>query len=319
MFFIPIMYLDQNRLQKTEQEINRITLRGYNESCRPDADLSKYRIGVHLLADYCPTDRYIYITKKMPEIALEETWNGLQGRLIEKVYTESYESASKLVIRASLRNLTFKRWLSSTARKIIKTREKEIDQARDSLRRKPRPNEVKSFANKLKILADYELCMFASYMQFLVSKKFNINIKTEFRTYFDFIFKHALNGSKIGLTDSVQPDFIYLRKIVGDIKTGDWQEFFRVMIAAYAMAYEASENTDMNCGIVLNPTFHSARKVPLYKSSEIFVIDDVLRKAFLAKRDQKLRILREETLPQKPSDGSRCKDCGYFTFCWGEV
>jgi CRISPR/Cas system-associated exonuclease Cas4 (RecB family) len=149
------MYLDQNRLQKTEQEINRITLRGYNESCRPDADLSKYRIGVYLLADYCPTDRYIYITKKMPDIALEETWNGLQGRLIEKVYTELYESASKFVIRASLRNLTFKRWLSSTARKIIKTREKEIDQTRDSLRRKPRPNEVKSFVNKLKILANY--------------------------------------------------------------------------------------------------------------------------------------------------------------------
>jgi CRISPR/Cas system-associated exonuclease Cas4 (RecB family) len=55
--------------------------------------------------------------------------------------------------------------------------------------------------------------------------------------------------------------------------------------------------------------------VPLYANSSIFVINDVLRKAFLAKRDQKLRVLEEENIPETPSDSLSCRDCGYFDHC----
>jgi len=319
MFFIPLLYLDQNRLQRHGEEIRTITIRGYDEKCRPEAELSKYKIGVHLLADYCPTNRYVYVSKRMPDVKLEETWKSLQGRVIEEIYFKLYDSAKKYVTETSIRNLTFNDWIQPTVDHTLEEEKQRIDELKDSLRQKPTRSEIESFHSKLKTLAKYELQMFSSYMQFLISKKFSVNLKTEFKTNFDFIFKHSVDGKKIGLTDNVTPDFIYLRTIIGDIKTGEWEEFFRVIIAAYAMAYEASENVDMNYGIVLTPTFHAARTVPLYKNSEIFVVNDVLRKAFLTKRDRKLRILREENMPQRPPNNSQCTDCGYIDYCWRET
>jgi CRISPR/Cas system-associated exonuclease Cas4 (RecB family) len=302
-------------LQKHAEEISAITIRGYDEKCRPEAELSKYKIGVHLLADYCPTDRYLYISKRMPEVRLEETWKGLQGRVIEDVYLEMYDLAKNYVGETSIRSLAFDDWIQSNIAQITEKKREQIEGLRGSLARRPTDRQVESFCNELDILAKFELQVFSSYMRFLISKKFSVNLKTEFLTNFDFIFKHSVNGTRIGLADNIKPDFLYLRTIIGDIKTGSWEEFFRVMIAAYAMAYEASENTEINCGIVLNPTFHSARTVPLYANSSIFVINDVLRKAFLAKRDQKLRVLEEENIPETPSDSLSCRDCGYFDHC----
>jgi CRISPR/Cas system-associated exonuclease Cas4 (RecB family) len=313
-----MMFLNQNRLLKLEERLKMITIRGYDERYRPEADLSKYRIGVHLLADYCPTDRYIYISVKMPEIELQKTWKGLQGKIIEDTYIELYNSAKTYILNTSLRNLDFSDLVSSTTSQISESKREHITRAIDSLNRRPRGNEIDSFLDKLKTLVEYELLLFSSHMQFLISKKYNINRRTEFQTVFDFILKHTIDGTRIGLTENITPDFIYLRRVIGDIKTGEWEEFFRVMVAAYAMAYEASEQSNIDCGIVLNPSFMPRRKVPLYKNSSIFIVDDVLRKGFLAKRNQKLKILKEESIPQAPPDDSKCRDCGYWDFCWGE-
>jgi len=295
-----------------------ITIRGYDDRYRPEADLSKYKIGVHLLADYCPTDRYIYISKKMPGIELKKTWKSLQGKIFEETYITLYDSAMTYILNTSLRNLRFNDLIRSTTDQIIERKRRDISLSEESLDRKPRRNEVESFLKKLKALVEYELNLFSSYMQFLISKKYNISIRTEFQTVFDFVLRHPLDGTKIGLTENVTPDFIYLRKVIGDFKTGEWEEFFRVMVAAYAMAYEASEQIDMNCGIVLNPTFQASRTVPLYRNSDIFVIDDILRKGFLAKRNQKLKILKEENIPERPPNDSQCNECGYWEFCWGQ-
>lgn len=318
LFFIPMMFLNQNRLLKLEEKVTQITIRGYDEKYRPEADLSKYKIGVHLLADYCPTSRYIYISKKMPEIALEKTWKALQGRIFEEAYLELYNSVKTYILNTRLRNLDFNDLVLSTTDQIVESKRREISRLIDSLNRRPRGNEIESFLNKLKVLVEYELLLFSSHMEFLISKKYNINLRTEFQTIFGFVLKHTVDGTRIGLAENVTPDFIYLRRVIGDIKTGEWEEFFRVMVAAYAMAYEASEQSDMNCGIVLNPTFMPRRTVPLYRNSSIFVIDDVLRTGFLAKRNQKLKILREENIPQRPPNDSECRDCGYWEFCWGQ-
>jgi len=296
-----------------------ITIRGYDEKYRPEADLSGYKIGVHLLADYCPTDRYIYISKKITNVELKKMWKSLQGKILEETYIELYNSARNYTFETSIRDLKFKDFILSTTNQIIESQKRKIGLAEGSLDRKPRQNEVESFVKELKALTEHELQLFSYYMQFLISKKYNINKRTEFQTTFDFIFKHTVDGTKIGLTENVTPDFIYLRKVIGDIKTGNWQEFFRVMVAAYAMAYEASEQADMNYGIVLNPTFSSTRTIPLYRNSEIFVIDDILRKSFLTKRNQKLKILKEEDIPQRPIDDSQCRDCGYQEFCWRDT
>jgi len=313
-----MVFLNQNRLLKLEERVKTIMIRGYDERYGPEADLSKYKIGVHLLADYCPADRYIYISKKMPDIELKKTWKSLQGKIIEEAYIELYNSAKTYIINTRLRNLNFNDLILSTTSQIVERKRGDINQLLNSLNRRPRENEVESFLDKLKALVEYELLLFSSHMQFLISKKYNINLRTEFQTVFDFVLKHTVDGTRIGLTENLTPDFIYLRRVIGDIKTGEWEEFFRVMIAAYAMAYEASEQSDMNCGIVLNPTFMPRRNVPLYRNSSIFIVDDVLRKGFLAKRNQKLKILKRENIPQKPLEDSKCRDCGYWEFCWGQ-
>jgi len=303
---------------KLEEKVTKITIRGYDENHHLEADLSKYKIGVHLLADYCPTDRYIFIAQKMSNVNLKRTWKGIQGKIVEETYFEVFESARSYVVGANVQHLEFADWVKSTTRQIIKNKRHEItlEKKRLSRKRKPRKDEVKDFLRTLKILVEYELQLFSSYMQFLISKKFNINLRTEFQSIFDYVFKHPVDGTQIGLAANVTPDFVYLRKVAGDIKTGEWEEFFRVIIAAYAMAWEASEQVDMNYGIVVNPTFQTTRTVPLYQNSDIFVIDNALRKAFLAKRNAKLKILKQENIPQKPPDDSECKDCGYWDFCW---
>lgn len=310
------MYLNQSRLKQFEEPV--ITMRGYDERYEPEAELQGHTLGVHNLADYCTNDRYLFISKKMPAVKLTKTWESIQGKIMEEIYFETYNLCKSYIYETSLRNLRFNVDLRNSILELVGNKREKITNLESSLRRRPRANEIDLFMNKLEILADNEFSLFSTYMQFLISKKLNVNRKTEFQSVFNFIFEHPIDGTKVGLGNNLTPDFIFIHKVIGDIKTGKWEDFFRVMVAAYAMAYEASEKCDMNCGIVLNPVFSGSRKVPLYTNSEFFIVSDVLRQAFLAKRNQKLKILKEEKIPDKPPDDSKCKSCGYWDYCWGE-
>ncbi|MCW4011127.1 MAG: CRISPR-associated protein Cas4 [Candidatus Bathyarchaeota archaeon] len=310
--------MDQTRLEKQIPETKEITIRGYDEKCRPEADLSGNKIGVHFLANYCPTDRYLYISKKRTEITIEKTWESLKGKIFEEVYFEVYKRAKDFISGKQITELHFDDWIKNTVEEITAGKKEKVRERRDSLCNKPKTGKVKEFYRQIEVLSRFELQMFSSHLQFISCKRKSMNLETIFQTVFDFVFEHSIDGTKLGLENSITPDFIYVRRIIGDIKTGKWEEFYRVMIAAYAMTYEASENTDMNCGMVLNPNFFTTRSTPLYLNSDIFVVNDIHRKAFLILRNKKLQILKLNEMPALPSDKSSCICCGYFSFCWGK-
>ena len=64
------------------------------------------------------------------------------------------------------------------------------------------------------------------------------------------------------------------------------------------------------------PEFSSRRNVPFYFRSEIVVIGDTYRKAFLLRRENLLELMKSQKDPGLPSDTTFCSTCPYYTHCF---
>jgi CRISPR-associated protein Csa1 len=118
----------------------------------------------------------------------------------------------------------------------------------------------------------------------------------------------------LGFSPGAKPDFIF-GDLVGEIKTGEFKEFHKLSLAAYALAYEYHENRPMNFGVLLSVNLSKRRNVPVYEKTECFVISDAYRRAFLEKRNEKFEIVRDRRDPgESPGRGHRV-ECPYFPKC----
>jgi CRISPR/Cas system-associated exonuclease Cas4 (RecB family) len=106
--------------------------------------------------------------------------------------------------------------------------------------------------------------------------------------------------------------------VIGEVKTGkSLRDFHLTTVAGYALAYESQHNQDVDFGILYFLETHSTQLS--FAGSRPFVIDDLLRKQFLKKRNDLYAILAkgdEPSLVDPKYYEDFCFHCKYHAHCY---
>ncbi|HTD83784.1 MAG TPA: CRISPR-associated protein Cas4 [Gemmatimonadaceae bacterium] len=119
-----------------------------------------------------------------------------------------------------------------------------------------------------------------------------------------------------GVRNGVCPDFLYAVTLVGDLKTGPYEQFHEGVAIGYAIFAEFALARRINTAFILSIDLDlTAGKL---RSHRIYRIraDDQQRQRWITQRDSALTILRSGSVPPHPSDLQRCSRCPYSHHCW---
>jgi len=299
-----------------------ISIRGYDISrvkINPDLKNKAWFLPVNeIISSYCLTGRYIYLKRFVPDTKIEKTWDSFKGRIIDNLFKDLYETFSAYVQGTKIKEFLVFAMLQEFGKKKLTEIKKQIDKDKKKMISAPKEDDVSEFLEDIRNLLRLETELCSSIIDHKISMKKDINLKSEVALLFPFIFKVKINASDLGFKEGAEPDFIYRHMAIGDIKTGEWQDFFYLTCAAYALAYEFEHKKDIDIGVILNPIFHKQRTVPLYYNSEMVVIKDKYRKDVLLLRDKKIKLIKDQIDPKTPKNESDCPEgCGYLNYCWG--
>jgi len=303
----------------------KITIRGYNYNYNPvklapELSNNAWFLPINeIVSDYCPTNRYSYLRKYVPEVKIQLTWDSFKGRIIDNIYENLYKELVKCIAGAKLKNLFLRESLEKFKNIWIEKVKKDINKEKAKMTNAPNGKEIDIFINNIEKLLRFEIELCSAIVDYRISMKEDINLSTEIALLFPFIFRGKINALKLGFSSGLELDFIYTGKVMGEIKSGEWREFYKLSCAAYALAYEYENKRDLDLGIVLCPLFYNKRTVPLYYKSEIEILDDTYRKAVLLLRNKKISLMKERRDPGTPKNKEDCpKGCGYLNYCWRE-
>ena len=316
--------MNPRKMDKLKELANhRITVRGYNidqVSVAPELKNKSWFLPVNeIVTDYCPTNRYSYLRKYVSEAKIQLTWESLKGRIIDNLYKDVYKEFLSYTKKTKLKKLYIRKELEKLQEEALEKIKKQIEEVKDKMIKQPKNTEVGKFLQNINNILRFEIELCTAIVDHKISIKKDINIKSEIELLFPFIFKIKIRAPDLGFSGGLEPDFIYKHLVVGEIKTGEWQEFFKLACAAYALAYEFEHRKNLDLGVVLNPIFNDNRTVPLYYNSDISIIDDSYRKAVLILRDKKISLMREKKDPGIPKIKYDCRaGCGYINYCWGK-
>ena len=300
MHFVALLDDRFQKIGRTKRQVD-IEWRGYRPQTWVPAELSGIELPVNSLAyNVCPTHRDIYL-EFVQHLQRPPTWERYRGRLIDEVYKTVHRKCAEYVLSHSVNQFALYEYLVG-----------EQDNILQEVKREHRPelrglNVVgvapQTLDEELKRIIRFEAEITSALVAFQIAKVKSGSPRRIFDRYFMFNTDLPLNAPHQGFRGDATPDFIYRNNVVGDIKSGKWQEFFYYTIAAYALAYEEHTNEDMNYGVILHLE-KSNRRVPLHYRTRIELIDDAKRERFCMVRNRKLeivqaRIIEEILKPEK--------------------
>jgi CRISPR-associated protein Csa1 len=324
MYYIALKDVKENVLRKLQDELDyfrNVSIRGWNiDQVKLPAELSGKTLPVNLLASgYCPTNRDVYL-KEVLDLPQRPTWPSYKGRLIHKLLLEIARSTEGYIGRTNIiRKVDLLRYIRRQGSRIVKNLTSNIRNDTRQMSLKPTSRQKKHFIKGLLKIVRMESEIASCLLDYLIATNLDVNLPSEFSRVFPFHMREiSLNAMPLGFSPGAKPDFIYKNLVVGEIKTGEVKEFHKLTIAAYALAYEYDEGFPINFGAILNVDFTGKRTVPIYKGTELFVVSDKYRLAFLNKRNKKFEIVVKKEDPGKPANKKECSlECPYYVDCWG--
>jgi CRISPR/Cas system-associated exonuclease Cas4 (RecB family) len=183
----------------------------------------------------------------------------------------------------------------------------------------------------LKQTAKYELMMIGAdfYSSQIPGQRF-IPLTQSRLIHFDELSVQIHPNPLLGISDNNTPDFMITDDpiVIGEIKSGNiLMPHHLHTIAGYALAYESEHHSDVNIGdvnigIVYFFQTHSISRERNFAQCYFFVISDILRKGFLASREQAYSALLEDNPPKLLRETSEelykstCTHCKYFGYCY---
>ena len=323
MLYFALKDIKENMIEKLKSELedpSRISVRGRKlDEVKLPSELSSRLLPVYLLANkYCPTNRdtFLKVVKRIPG---SPSWPSYQGRVIHKLCFKLTECVRGYILRRNIiQKINILRYIQRSGRNFIGELTSDIDREIARMANGPSNTEKNNFLKNLFKLVRMESEIASTFVDYIIATNFDVQLDSEFNRIFPFQREISLNATPLGFSRGVRPDFVYSRGnsiIVGDIKTGDVKEFHKLVVAAYALAYEYDEGVPINFGTILNIKFSNRRNVPIYKDTEIMVITDKYRQAFLELRDEKFEVVVSGADPGLAPEESVCTDCPYFSYC----
>ena len=321
MHFVAQIYKDElENIREQSREANTIDLRGYNTKMWVAPELMEIKLPVNAIAyNLCITGRDLYL-ERIEGFQNPETWDRYTGRLVDSIYKLSHELSEAYVLRQANIKSDLETYLVKNQGKIIDRAKREHSSVLSRIEPQPNQSLVGSFDSTLRKIVRSEAKIALSLIDFEIGRVEGAAPKGVFDEYLSFNTNVVLRSPHMGFTGKVAPDFIYKHEVIGDIKTGTWQEFFIYTAIAYALAYEEHTRRDMNYGTILYPQFPRNRNIPVYHHTTIVFLSDSVRRAFKVVRDRKLQLIHDKEDPGRPESKDKCdQGCPFLSYCWANT
>ena len=316
MHFIALLHDRTPGISSAEASI---TLRGNDHKTWIASELGGVQLPVNAIAyASCPTFRDVYL-EAVKGKTRPPTWDRYKGRVIDEIYKNIHKTSSAYVASCPTKDCDLYSHLISKKDGLIDQAKREYQTAFDSIEPKPEGTEVEEFDRALHKIVKFEAEITSSILDFEIAHLESANPGKVFNDFFDFNTDFALTAKHQGFTIPSTPDFIFRNTIIGDIKSGEWQDFFIYTLVAYALAYEEHTGRPMNCGVILHVELPTSRLVPAHYHTTIEQLSDYHRKRFLAIRDRKLQIIKDHIDPGISDDPTKCEGCSFQQTCWGDT
>ena len=320
MHFVAQVYKEeQESIRERSKEANTIVLRGYDTKIWVGPELMDVKLPVNAITyNLCITGRDLYL-ERIEGLKSPETWERYTGRVIDSVYKLSHEVCEAYILRQTNIKSNLETYLVKNQSKIINRAKEEHSSVLSKITPQPNQSFVGSLDRTLQKIVRSEGRIASALIDFEIGRVEGATPKGIFSEYLGFNTNIILRSPHLGFTGKVSPDFIYRHEVIGDIKTGAWQEFFMYTAIAYALVYEEHTRRDMNYGTILYPQFPRNQRIPSYHHTSIEFLSDPMRLAFKAVRDRKLQIIHDKKDPGKPDSKNICDPgCPFLSHCWGK-
>jgi CRISPR-associated protein Csa1 len=265
-----------------------------------------------IASGFCPTARDIYL-RYVEGFEAPPSAPLIRGTLYHSVLESVVTTAKRLVYDGITPELDFGRALGDRADTAVN---KLIAEMRDPIRRSGvKPEELEQIRKNMLKLWRSEACQISAAIMSILSSAPRINPDSLVAHAIPLTIEHRIDGSRVGLSRGLSIDaFQAVRPMIMEMKTGREQEFHKLTLAGYALAFESVFGRGVNFGMLAYVRFLEDRPVP-YVMRRVYPIDNRLRLRFLQMRDRKLEIINKQRDPGLPR---RCPSgCSYSEICRG--
>ncbi|MCV0400997.1 MAG: CRISPR-associated protein Cas4 [Nitrosopumilus sp.] len=299
---------------------DKISIRGNHPKYRVPADFANTEWFLpfnEIPIKYCPTDRYSFLNKYQSSIPKTQTWPMLKGNILDDMYEQFINNLISYLNSKELSTVNVLHDFEEFESQIMTKITEKIDNKKNDLLIKPEDNEIDDFKKLITSVIHFETQLGSALIDYKISMNDSLELKTMVTMLFPFVSKPTYTITSFGITNRVQPDFLFDNKIIIDVKSPPWIDDYYVALGGYALVYEKSNEREMNLGMIVTPEYNSTRKVPFYFNSEIVPIEDRYRREFLLRRDKLLELIKNNQDPGVPTDTQPCTSCAYFNHCCG--
>jgi CRISPR/Cas system-associated exonuclease Cas4 (RecB family) len=297
------------------------TLRGYKTETWAPAEYQHAGIALsvsQIAYSPCPTYRDLFF-EKVEGIPRPMTWPRIVGAAIDQTYKLIHDKALKYCETTSARNFALLDYFSKHASEWSGQIRDAIQKQVEELESKPSSKEQQRLATCLSKIMRFEIGTISGLVERELARMPSLSPRQIFNQHFDFQTDFQIDSIKHGFTSPATPDFFYHNRVLGDIKSGQWEPYYAYTMVAYALAFEEEQKRDVDLAAILVVSCPPSRPVPSYHKSRIEFLDDRHRKRFLAIRDRKLQIVAEGRDPGRAARQEDCDpNCPYWSRCWDD-
>jgi CRISPR-associated protein Csa1 len=295
-------YLDEVEIKKLTKDLLRRTkespvseaLRGWNwaeEPLRPYSDTLLLPVW-EVATDICPTRRDVWLRRELRK-SIPTSFTQARGFVIHHLVSFIFQKAKKFVYQG---NLEFYDELKEMA-------EEELERSIENISK-----DVKMSDNSMNFLRDFgkriiswETRRIGTKIEEVLSKYPYLNEETLVNLALPVVTEMIVDGSLLGLSKCLKMDATNLfGGIIFDLKVGRKEEWHKVQVAGYALAFESFFERAVDIGCVVYVNFVNNR---IKVEREFFIISDKLRSSFLERRDYiQMMLLRKK----EPKVAEKC-------------
>ena len=300
---LEVRMLTRDLLPRSREHPVDERLRGWNWFQSPLSPYSnEIQLGVwEISSAVCPTRRDAWIRRKVLRRSVPTTITLARGIVIHRVISSLFLRAKRLVY---LGKIELRDELLEEAGRIV---EDELSSMKSYVR-SLEEDRLREFCHKV---AKWEAVRIEGKVWEIKAKYPFLNEESLVQLAFPFSTELILDGSLLGLSKYLRVDAAWMfGGIVFDVKTGWREEWHRVQVAGYSLAFESffERPIDIGCVVYVDEAADGLRV-----DRDFFMISDGLRASFLERRDElQMMLMRDE----EPKVAQRCPvSCLFREYC----
>lgn len=322
MFHFLFEQLYSDKIMKVMEQLGQTPIvdewRGWNNHNNPNftPPHEGVLLPIYIIAGkFCPSNRDIYFSE-VEKIESPMTEDRVVGRLYHEVYHRLTDEIRKFIYNMN----EIQKEISFLIPKIDELAEANVD----AIIAGTDPRNLGLLSNqrltRLRMISlwKHEVKLMDSFLYFFLCKNSNPTKDTLSHIFLPFSSETQIDGSGLSMSKNLMVDAFTLsgRKIVIDIKTGEYKPLHRLTTTGYALALEShyGKGTNVDIGCIFHIDFNDGSHIPII-DCDIYPIINSLRKDFIEERNSKIVIIAEE----KDPGCKHVESCPYYFHCKEEL